>query len=119
MATVHVKENGQIAIPKSIRALIAAETGDLMWIFADVKKGVALQKTKLFGRLVKNMALQFPKGKAIGTVKVGEKGQIVIPKNIRELFNIQPGDVLLMLADKKKGIALVEANEMFDEEEEE
>lgn len=53
------------------------------------------------------MALQYPKGKFISLVKVGEKGQIVIPKGARELFHIQPGDQLLLLADKKQGIALV------------
>ena len=36
------------------------------------------------------MAMQFPKGKFISLVKVGEKGQIVIPKGARELFGIQP-----------------------------
>lgn len=54
------------------------------------------------------MALQFPKDKFMATVKVGEKGQIVIPKGARDLFGIQPGDTLLLLADKAQGIALVE-----------
>ena len=54
------------------------------------------------------MAMQFPKGKFISLVKVGEKGQIVIPKGARELFGIQPGDQLLLMADKKRGIALVD-----------
>ena len=54
------------------------------------------------------MALQFPKDKFMATVKVGEKGQIVIPKGARDLFGIQPGDTLLLLADKTQGIALVE-----------
>lgn len=58
------------------------------------------------------MALQFPKGKHISIVKVGEKGQIVIPKEVRELFSIQPGDSLLMMADKKRGIALVSAEDI-------
>ena len=53
------------------------------------------------------MAMQFPKGKYISMVKVGEKGQIVIPKGARDLFGIQPGDNLLLLADEEKGIALV------------
>ena len=53
------------------------------------------------------MAMQVPKGKFISLVKVGEKGQIVIPKGARELFDIQPGDQLLLMADKKRGIALV------------
>ena len=41
-----------------------------------------------------------------GTAKVGERGQIVIPKEVRDMFDIHPGDSLLLLADKKQGIAL-------------
>ena len=41
-----------------------------------------------------------------GVVKVGDKGQIVIPKDARNVYNIKPGDALLMLGDKK-GMALV------------
>jgi len=44
-----------------------------------------------------------------GTVKVGERGQIVIPKNAREIFGINPGDSLMVLGDEKRGIALVKA----------
>lgn len=47
-----------------------------------------------------------PKGKYAWTVKVGEKGQFVIPKEARELFHIRPGDTLIVLADEKKGIAI-------------
>lgn len=53
------------------------------------------------------MPLQMPKGKFISTVKVGEKGQIVIPKGARDMFNIQPGDTLLLMADENQGIAIV------------
>lgn len=42
----------------------------------------------------------------IGSVKVGPKGQIVIPKDVRDMFGIEPGDTLIILADSKKGIAL-------------
>ena len=52
------------------------------------------------------MAMQFPKGKFISMVKVGEKGQIVIPKEARDLFHIQPGDTLLFLADEAQGMAI-------------
>ena len=41
-----------------------------------------------------------------GTAKVGEKGQIVIPKEARDLFHIQPGDTLLFLADEAQGMAI-------------
>ncbi len=47
-----------------------------------------------------------PKGKYAWTATVGEKGQIVIPKQARELFDIRPGDVLLLLGDEKRGIAI-------------
>ena len=47
------------------------------------------------------------KGKArrvFGTAKVGDRGQIVIPKEARELFNIQPGDTLLIVGEEGKGL---------------
>lgn len=48
-----------------------------------------------------------PKGKhAFGMVKVGEKGQIVIPAKARKIFDIKPGDVLMVLGDEEQGIAL-------------
>ena len=47
------------------------------------------------------------KGKSLSVVKVGEKGQIVIPKDMRDMFNIKPGDSILVLADKERGIAIV------------
>lgn len=42
----------------------------------------------------------------MSSVKIGPKGQIVIPKEARDMFGIQPGNTLVLLADKKKGIAL-------------
>lgn len=50
------------------------------------------------------------KDKYIGISKVGEKGQIVIPKEARDMFDINPGDSIVVLCDKKKGIALVKSN---------
>ncbi len=55
-----------------------------------------------------------PKGKHAWTVKVGEKGQIVIPKEARELFKIKPGDTLLVLGDEKQGIAIPPKGIMAD-----
>lgn len=46
------------------------------------------------------------KGKYAWTVTVGTKGQIVIPKEARDVFHINPGDTLILLADKEKGIAI-------------
>ena len=47
-----------------------------------------------------------PDGKYAWTATVGEKGQIVIPKQAREIFGIRPGDTLLLLGDEERGIAI-------------
>ncbi|MDO5094520.1 MAG: AbrB/MazE/SpoVT family DNA-binding domain-containing protein [Propionibacteriaceae bacterium] len=46
-------------------------------------------------------------GKFAASVKVGPKGQIVIPKGARDLFGIHPGDTVLLLADSDRGIAIL------------
>ena len=49
-----------------------------------------------------------PKGKHMfGIVKVGDKGQIVIPAKARKIFDIKPGDNLVVLGDEGQGIAIV------------
>lgn len=48
-----------------------------------------------------------PTGQHAWSAKVGEKGQIVIPKEARDLFHIHPGDTLLLLGDEKRGLAIV------------
>ncbi|MDD6022238.1 MAG: AbrB/MazE/SpoVT family DNA-binding domain-containing protein [Oscillospiraceae bacterium] len=47
-----------------------------------------------------------PKGKYAWTATVGEKGQIVIPKQARDVFDIHPGDTLVILGDEKRGLAI-------------
>ena len=42
-----------------------------------------------------------------GTVKVGERGQIVIPKDAREQFDIKPGDTLIIIGRHERGLAIV------------
>lgn len=51
-----------------------------------------------------------PAGKYAWTVTVGEKGQIVIPKQARDIFNIKSGDTLILLGDEEKGIAIPPKN---------
>ena len=51
--------------------------------------------------------MKIPEGHYIfGTVKVGERGQIVIPKEVRDMFSLKSGDSLVLMADKGQGIAL-------------
>jgi len=56
-----------------------------------------------------------PKGKHMfGMVKVGEKGQIVIPSKARKIFDIQPGDNLIVLGDEAQGLALIKEKGLLD-----
>ena len=55
-----------------------------------------------------------PKGKYAWTVTVVEKGQIVVPKQARDIFSIKPGDTLILLGDEKRGIAIPPKNTFAD-----
>ena len=56
-----------------------------------------------------------PKGRHMfALVKVGEKGQIVIPVEARRIFDIKAGDTLLVLGDEKQGLALVPGNKAME-----
>lgn len=48
----------------------------------------------------------------MSSVKIGPKGQIVIPKEVRDMFGIETGDSLVLLADKTKGIAIQKYDEL-------
>lgn len=59
--------------------------------------------------------------RVFGTAKVGDRGQIVIPKEARELFNIKPGDTLLILGEENTGLIVSKpevlrdiANQIFE-----
>ena len=56
-----------------------------------------------------------PKGKHVfGITKVGEKGQIVIPAKARKIFDIQPGDNLIILGDESQGIAIIKEKRLME-----
>lgn len=46
------------------------------------------------------------KNHIMASVKIGPKGQIVIPKEVRQMFGLESGDMLVLLADSRRGIAL-------------
>ena len=52
------------------------------------------------------------KTKYMGISKVGEKGQIVIPKEARDMFDIKPGDSVVVLCDKNRGMTIVKAESL-------
>lgn len=53
-------------------------------------------------------------GKYAWMVKIGEKGQFVIPKEARELFDLKPGDEILVLGDTERGIAILPKSKQQD-----
>lgn len=59
--------------------------------------------------------MEGPKGKHVfGLVKVGERGQIVIPKEAREIFNIRPGDQLMLIGDEESGLAILTSERLTE-----
>ena len=51
--------------------------------------------------------MEFPEGKYAWMVKIGEKGQFVIPKEARDMFDLQPGSTILVLGDVQRGLAIL------------
>lgn len=56
------------------------------------------------------MANQETKYSLYGTAKIGEKGQLVIPKEARDEFGLKPGDVVLIVGGSGKGIGIMKSN---------
>ena len=52
--------------------------------------------------------------KFLWTAKVGDKGQIVIPKEARDIFDIKTGDTLLLMGDKERGIAIAKYDDYIN-----
>lgn len=68
--------------------------------------------------LVRNMTAlpdkRTDKKHMFGITRVNDKGQITLPKKCREVFNIKPGDAILLLGDEDRGIAIVKVSEIFE-----
>ena len=58
--------------------------------------------------------MDIPNGKYAWMVKIGEKGQFVIPKEARELFDLQPGMEIIVLGDRERGIAILPREKQQD-----
>lgn len=62
--------------------------------------------------ITENKEVKMDRNKYVGISKVGEKGQIVIPKEARDMFDIKPGDSVVVLCDKNRGMAIVKAESL-------
>ena len=61
-----------------------------------------------------------PAKHVFGAVRIGERGQIVIPKKCREIFDLKPGDMMVLFGDEERGLALVRLSvDMYEEEDDE
>lgn len=96
----------------SRQTLSKYETGDAL---PDIEKckaladifGVSLDDLVNYNKESDGLGVP-PKGKHFfGMVKVGDKGQIVIPAKARKLFHIEPGDNLFILGDEAQGLAVI------------
>ena len=58
--------------------------------------------------------MEIPNGKYAWMVKIGEKGQFVIPKEARELFDLKPGAEILVLGDRERGLAILPRDRQGD-----
>lgn len=76
---------------------------------------ISLDNLVNFNGSISGMSEVPPKGKHMfGVVTVGDKGQIVIPVKARRVFNIKPGDSLVVLGDEERGLALL-GTDFFDQ----
>ncbi|MDO5392722.1 MAG: helix-turn-helix transcriptional regulator [Eubacteriales bacterium] len=102
----------------SRQTLSKYETGDSL---PDIEKckamadifGVSLDDLVNYESEYEGLAVP-PKGKHIfGMVRVGDKGQIVIPAKARKLFQIKPGDHLIVLGDEAQGLAIMKETDFL------
>ncbi len=105
--SVKVGERGQIVIPLRAREIFGIKTKEDVHIFGDINKGLGITNNLEVDEEVLKQHEQY-----YGTSKVGERGQIVIPQEARELFNIGSGDLLLVFGHIKKGLGLIKASKL-------
>ncbi len=58
--------------------------------------------------------MELPRGRFAWIVKIGEKGQFVIPKEARDMFELQPGNEILVLGDTERGLAILPKSKQSD-----
>lgn len=93
------------SIPDAINCIALAE---LFQVTIDDLLRYDGEKTRL------NLSIP-PKGKHLfGVVTMGERGQIVIPKKARTVFDLNPGDELMILGDEEQGMAIIKADKIME-----
>ena len=105
--SVKVGKRGQIVIPLKAKEVFGIEAKDEVYIFGELNKGLGLTKSlEINKEEIEKHEYYF------GTAKVGERGQIVIPQEAREVFEINSGDLILVFGDIKKGLGFMKATKL-------
>ncbi|OKZ54882.1 MAG: AbrB family transcriptional regulator [Clostridiales bacterium 59_14] len=108
-----------LALLRNLRGMTQEEVAEVIGIsrqsYSKWEQGETIPDIEKCDRLAKFYGVAAPVGKHLwGTVAMGAKGQIVIPKAARDTFHLSEGDRLVVLGDEEQGIALIKA-EVFEE----
>ena len=111
LATAKITTKGQITIPKIIRNTLELEEGDSVLFYIDKKNNVKIVNRKdCIVQPDKNVERVVVKGgnnnELLDTAKLTSKGQITIPKQIRDLLNLEQGDSVVFYVDENKNIKI-------------
>ncbi|MFX1389286.1 MAG: AbrB/MazE/SpoVT family DNA-binding domain-containing protein [Promethearchaeota archaeon] len=107
--SVKVGKRGQIVIPQKAREIFQINAKDKVYIYGHLKKGLALTKEE---NIDHTHGDKDENHFEFGSATVGERFQIVIPMEAREVFNINPEDLVLVFGDIKKGLGFIKASKL-------
>lgn len=104
--TVKLGTDGHLELPEAVRRMLDIRDGVKLMALGDVEQGIALRKAgPLLHMAAKPLVGKAPQGKWLGAVPV-EDGAVDLPQELVDMFHLHAGDELVLLADKREGIAL-------------
>ncbi len=109
-ATVVVGEKGQVVIPKAVREQLGIAAGDTLLVVIKGNLGLGFMKEAVLPMLPK--LPDSAQVKFHSSVTVGDRGQVVIPKPVREAIGIQPGDTLITVVKHSAVIGMVKVEDV-------
>jgi len=105
--SVKMGKRGQIVIPAKAREIFDINFKDDLHIVGNIKKGLGISKIEVDSQhFSKEGEFYFE------TARVSERGQIVIPQEAREKFELNPGDLLLVFGDINKGLGIIKSTKL-------
>lgn len=111
-ATVVVGEKGQVVVPKAIRDQLKIAAGDALLVVVKGNLGIGLMKEGALATLPKFPESASKEVKFHSSVTVGDRGQVVIPKPVRDAIGIVPGDTLITVVKHAAVIGMVKVQDV-------